>query len=425
MMLYKKELGRVLKSWIFILTVIGIVAFVWSQDVFNPSPIMEPKPGMEYGSKASKDPEKIMPEAAQALFGEYSANQYTTYPSGFIKHVRLNQADEGKMAGIMARLAGGAVPEVTGATQSEGFAISGDHFSQNADGSFQIVGAETSSAKMASFSLDKDITWEQFQELMDQADVLLGGGSDYATTWLSQRFGRIPITYEEALEDYELTVSRDQYTGAYARLFCDYEGIILALLSAFPAVFLFSKDRKAIAPMLYTRKVPSAKLIAARYLALVTAIMVPVLLMGGVLTVMHGNEYGFGLIDPLAYLKYSLFWLLPTVLASVAMGVFVTVLTGTPLGIAVQLAWWFKDMMGFDSSYSFFGTTLFKLVPRHNGVGQTGAYLEYLPGLVQNRIAMALAALLLVGLSALVFNLKRKGDIYAPTIRGFKNQLEV
>ena len=39
--------------------------------------------------------------------------------------------------------------------------------------------------------------------------------------------------YEEALKQFESAKNQDNVTGGYARLFCDYMGIVLALFSVF------------------------------------------------------------------------------------------------------------------------------------------------------------------------------------------------
>ncbi len=434
MTVYKKELARVLKSLVFLLTAFGIVVFIYSQGVFPPSgSIAKPEPGMQnYGMKASSDPKLIMPEAADSLFREYSANEYTTYPHGFIKNVRLGQSDKEKMSGIIAQLSidtpseakeSGGIPP----SDCDSVSIAGDHLQQNADGSFQIMMPDdvAAPAGLTGFVFNANITWERFYGLMQQADELLGGGSDYSETWISHRFGHIAVTYEEALADYKLAITSDRYSGAHARLFSDYAGIILALLPVFPAAFLCLKDRRSIAPMLYTRRVSSSRLIISRYLALVTATMLPIFLMGAVLTIIHGAEYGFSNIDLFAYVKYMLLWLLPTAMASTAIGFFFTTLTGTPIAVAVQLVWWFVDTMGGSSAYSFFGTRLLQLIPRHNALGETGAYLDYLPNLIQNRICIALIAIALVALTVAIFSMKRRGFLHAPVHKHRKMQSEI
>lgn len=431
MTLYRKELWRVLKSLVFLLAVAGMALFTYTQGVFPPeSVIAKPEPGaVSYGTKASDDPALIMPEAAESLFAQYSVNQYITYPNGFLKYVRLSEADRKRMEKIIAGLSVDAVKD--SAQESDDAPVIGDHFLQieggslqpDDNGSFRIITPEGEIP--TGFALNADMTWERFSELMTQADDLLGGGSDFSETWISHRFGQIPVTYEEALADYELILSYDQLTGAHARLFSDYMGILLGLLPVFPAVFLCLRDRKNIAPMLYTRRVSSVGFILARYLALVTAVMLPVWILCAVLTSIHGLDYGFGKIDMFAYFKYAFFWILPTAMTSTAVGLFFTTLTGTPVAVAVQLLWWFVDMTSSNGAYSFLGVRPLQLIPRHNALGESQAYMDYLPDLIQNRIWIALIALVMVTLTVFVFSAKRRGLAHVNVFRRSKIQSEV
>lgn len=475
---YRKELWRIIKSLIFLFMAAGLVLFAYSQNLIPPdTDLRKPAPNGYYGLKASNDPALIMPEAAESLFTQYTANKYITYPNGFYKAVKLNQADRRKMAGIIAELSMNENSEISQAdgntgtsqaidsngslqtgdntgisqstdsessqaagknltlqvygndaalqvsggkteTASDGIQINGESLQANEDGNFQIIVPERKeAAEHSDFQLNPHITWDRFKALMIRADQLLGGGSDFSESWLAHRFGRIPVTYEEALADYELILSQDKVTGSYARLFSDYMGIMLGLLPVFPAVFICLSDRRKIAPMLYTRRISSARFILMRFFALVTAAMKPVLLMGAVLTGILGRDFGLANIDVFAYLKYTFFWLLPTAMAAIAVGLFFTTLSSTPIAIAVQLVWWFIDMRGGMGSYSFFGARPLQLMPRHNDLGKVEAYKNYLPSLIQNRILIVFIAFVLLAGSIYVFSARRRGWLYVP---GFK-----
>lgn len=430
---YRKELGRILKSVIFILMAGGIVLFAYSQGVFTPdSAVAKPEPGGYYGMKPSNDPALIMPEAAESLFVQFYVNKYITYPNGFYKAVSLNKADQKKIAAIIAELAVNDLPDssqssdINIATDSNGVQISGESLKNSGDGKIKIITPDKEAEKaLSGFQFNTGITWEHFKELMKQADDLLGGGSDFSETWMPYRFGQIPVTYEEAQKDYDLIISRDKVTGSYARLFCDYMGIMLALLPVFPAVFLCMGDRKNISPMLYTRRVSSGRFILARFFALATATMLPVLLMCTVLTCVHASDYGLKNIDVFAYFKYAFFWLLPTAAAAISVGLFFTTLTGTPAAIAIQLIWWFIDMMGGNGMYSFFGVRPFQLIPRHNALGNVEAYLDYLPDLIQNRIRIVLISVLLIIGTIYVFGAKRRGLLHVTMFKRGKIQPEI
>ena len=429
---YRIELARILKSAVYLFMTAAIVLFACTQGIIPPgSALRKPEPNGFYGMKPSSDPSLIMPEAAEALFRQYSENKYVTYPNGFYKVVRLNQAERKKMAEIIAELS----TETSGILQKSGknagagnneIRISGENLQINDDGSFRIIMPDKETpAEPAEIQFNPEITWERFKDLMAEADKLLGGGSDFSETWMSHRFGRIPVTYEEALKDYELAVSCDKVTGSYARLFSDYMGIILGLLPVFPAVFLCMCDRKNISPVLYTRCISSARFILARFLALATATIMPILLAGAVLTCIHAADYGLKNIDVFAYFRYAFFWILPTAMAAISVGLFFTTLTDTPAAIAIQLIWWFTDLLGGNKLYSYFGVRPLQLIPRHNGLGNVEAYISYLPDLVQNRIRILLLTVLLVIGTIYVFSAKRRGFLYVPVFKRSKIQSAV
>jgi len=424
---YRIELGRILKSTVYLLMVVGIVWFAYTQDIIKPdSTVKKPEPNGFYGMKPSNDPSLIMPEAAESLFNQYSENKYITYPNGFYKVVRINQEKRKKMAEIIAELSLNKMTENRQKssknvdTGNDGIKISGGNLKLNENGKFQIIIPDMEDREVpedpADFKFNPEITWERFIDLMAQADKLLGGGSDFSEKWMAHRFGQIPVTYEEALEDYELIFTHDKVTGAYARLFSDYMGIILGLLPVFPAVYLCMCDKRNISSILYTRRISSGRFILARFSALATATMLPILLLGVVLTFMHAADYGLDKIDVFAYFKYTFFWMFPTAIAAISVGLFFATLTNTPVAIAIQLIWWFTDLLGGSGIYSFFGVRPLQLIPRHNGLGKVKVYMDYLPGLVQNRIQIMLIAIFLLVGTIYVFSAKRRGTLYVPIL---------
>ena len=263
------------------------------------------------------------------------------------------------------------------------------------------------------FAVRDDLEYSRFRELMKQADDLLGGGSKYAPDSLSQ-YGTVPLTYEEAKERYELALNSDQITGGYARLFSDYAGaMVLSVLPVFLAVILCMKDQRAkMEALIYTKKMSGVKLTLIRYAALVIAAMLPVVILSYLSNMVVWGSYSGMRLDYLAPLKYDLGWLMPSVMISTAIGMFLTELTDTPIAVAVQGLWWMFDInLGIKTVHS--GYSLFRLAPRHN-VGakawfKTQDYLDYFQNLMQNRFLMAGISLLLVIFTILIYEAKRKG----------------
>ena len=389
-MLLLQEIKKIVKSIPYLIFIAAVVIGLFSQGVFRfqDDLLEEPQPGGSYGFKQEEIAEQIMPAALRDLLTEFSNNNYTTYPIGFIKHVKLSEGT---------------------------FQIGGDGMQQDGNGGFTIGSDENqqNSSEKITFAVRDDMDYSRFKELMGQADDLLGGGSNYAVDSLIG-YGTVPLTYEEAKERYDLAVSSDQVTGGYARLFSDYAGVmVLSILPVFLAVILSMKDQRAkMEALIYTKKTSAAKLTFIRYLAIVIAAMAPVIILSYLSNMMVWSSYYGMQLDYLAPLKYDFGWLLPSVMISTAIGMFLTELTGTPIAVAVQGLWWMFDVnLGIKNIPS--GYALFRLAPRHNvgadSLFRTQDYLDHFGSLVQNRLLMAGIALALILLTILIYEAKRKG----------------
>ena len=378
-MLLWKEIKKTVLSITFAVFIIFLLAFAISQEVLNFSNeiITVPQQGEDYGTQQKEEPELIMPAAFSSLYKEFTANEYIAYPIGFYKNVKLNDTDQEKMAEIISTLSGVPVDDLL----------------------------NKSNIKV---NLSADISYKKFKECMKQADNLIGGGSNYSENSLLN-FNCVKITYEEAVESYNLIASTDKFTGAYARLFCDYIGIILSILPVFIAVAVCLKDRRAkMNDLIYARKISSFKLILSRYFAIIIAVMLPTVILAYISNSTIWGQYSGMNLDYFAPLKYAIGWLMPSAMIAVAIGIFFTELTETPIAIAIQGLWWFIDL---NAGVSRMGGvhTLFELTPRHNVLGNTQIFLDEFNTLVANRLVMSGAALLFVIATVIIYEQKRRG----------------
>jgi len=409
-MLFGKELKKALFSIPCLLLLAVTFLFYCTQlgdslDAFKR--ITPPPPGQEsYGIMPSDDPALIMPVALSDLYGNFVFNSYSTYPWGFIRHVKLGSEDVEKMAGILGELSGNTTEEMLARVGTDAYR----------DGEITMVMGENGElthsvpqpSEENSVSPAGGLTYERFAELMGEADSLLGGGSSYAPERLSG-FGKRDKTYEEALAEYEASKEIDRFTGAHARLFADYMTIFAAWLPAFLMVSECLRDRRAKArEIIWARKISSLKLTACRYFPVVLLSMAPVLVLAGIDTVRAAGLYAGETIDLLAYFKYALGWILPTVLFSAAAGMFFTELTDTPIGLLLILAAWVIDlnrgMLQMDGGYGGF-----LLIPRHNSLIGAQTFAGNFSALLANRLFYTALALALAAASALILEQKRKG----------------
>ncbi|MCI8589928.1 MAG: hypothetical protein HFE77_04375 [Clostridiales bacterium] len=426
MMLFIQECKKIVGAIPYWLFVAAMLLALFSQGVFHfvGEPLQEPEPGGHYGTKQEENPAIIMPAAFSRLWSEFCANDYTTYPIGIVKHIKLSSNKQDKMAEIFSELTGISKDEVLQRRQETAvashdsgdaaFQIGENSMQQQEDGSFTIASEKSENrTSKENLTIRDDMNYVDFRRLMQQADDLLGGGSDYAAKNLIS-YGTVPLTYEEAKERYELAVNKDHITSGYARLFADYAGVmVLSILPVFLAVVLCMKDRRSkMQALIYTKRASSAKIILIRYLALLATVMLPVIMFSYLSNIPIWSAYKGITLDYLAPLTYAFDWLLPSVMISTAVGMFLTELTGTPAAVAVQSLWWLLDTnMGIQSVQAGYG--LFRLAPRHNAGAKsyfrTQDYLDHWENLIQNRLLLVGLSLLLIVCTILIYEKKRKG----------------
>jgi ABC-type transport system involved in multi-copper enzyme maturation permease subunit len=390
--LFLKECKHMLKCSTYSVVIICMALFFFSQ--WGELKIVDkPEPNQEYyGVKFSEDEKVVMQQAASSLALEYVQNNYIAYPVGFYKTVKLNESKQSKM--------GNVVTEVTGLTEEE--------LIETVD---IYLSGVTAYADPLSISVAQELTYERFEELMKQADKLIGGGSTYSETFLLTK-AMIEMTYEDALEEYYDVIDKEQLSGAYARLFSDYLGLVLAILPVFIAVTRGLRDRRARASeIIYSRRVSSFTIVISRYLAMLLMMLIPVMLLSLVPAIeclYYGMSQGIS-IDYFAYVKYIFGWLLPTIMISLSVGVFLTELMDSAIAIVVQGFWWFISLfLGVTKMMGGYG---WNLMPRHNTLGNYETFQENFDILVANRITYAFAAILLALATIFVYEMRRKGKL--------------
>ena len=446
MKLYLKECKKITASIIFYLF-IAILIFSWFQnfrgvtqteinwangieptDIGFERPLLS-KPSKKddyFGSKVSEDnPEAIMTGVTRALLSEYEANSYATYPLGYYKAITLSGDEQKQVLGILC--------EITGLTEEElknlpddyfpavtGTIISFDAMNVDKDGNLNMEmgsGTDTKSEDNKYAHFVSQVTYEHFKELMRKMEAIIGEkGSQYSPEMMITYFGMSEMTYEEALEEYNQTINQDKVTDGFARLFCDYMGLALGLYPVFLVVIIWMKDRMSNATeLIYSRNISSTKLLLSRYLAGITMVFIPVLLLSLeslVPLISFGAKNGIQ-IDCFAYIKYIVWWLLPEVMVVCAIGMFFTLLTDSPIAIVLQFLWWMVDKGATGLSGD---TKLTTLMIRHNTLRGYETIQEDLQIIWMNRLLMAGIGILFVVLSIWVLTSKRKGKINAANV---------
>lgn len=419
--LFRKECVQYLKSITYYIFVSCVVLdFLTQMGTFET--VDKPEPGQEdYGYTRTENKDVIMEEALAGLIDEYERGEYTTYPIGFYKKVVLDEDEQKQVEECILQITGLSAGELEKALDDRNAEVQAiiDQYGEDGipvmENEFPDVG----------LTVKEGYSYDEFLKEMKAVDELLGGGSDYSEENL--RYAEEPKTYEQALEEYDSFIKEDKVTSAYARLFCDYMGIMLAILPIFLAVTRALKDRKAqTEQVIYMRRVSSFTVVASRYAAAAFMVVIPVLLLS-CYTLTQTVYYAQSIhveYDVLAFVKYIGFWLLPTILVSLSVGFFLTELTDSAVAVLVQGAWWFVSI--FLNTGNLVGAVGWNLIPRFNRIGGYDIYEQMREQLMRNRFFYTGMALALLLLTVWIYSKKRKGEFVSvgTMLRNRKSKLE-
>lgn len=405
MSLFFKECKKVIFSVTFFLYVIVVFAMYFNQYGGDNEPLPQPREGMnDYGTIAKEVPEILMPKAIEGLVGEYLSGSFTAYPIGFYKNVKLSEKKSRELCDIIYELSGITKEQLD---SFEDYAEGGNYTAvPDGSGGFTMLLTEP---VLPEINIPESLTYERFRELMRQADRIIGGGSKYSDDYIVGNFSRLPKTYEDALDEYNAAINEEKISPAYARLFCDYSCIDLAIMPVFVAAALAGFDKKSrMEQLIYSRKISSARLVLTRFAALIFVMLIPV-----IFTVIHAQislcqMYNGYEIDMLAFGKYSAMWLLPSLLVTAAVGMLLTEIFSPLIAIFVQGALWFGSL--FASSGELTGQiTSFVFVPRHNSLYKADLFAETFRQFTFNRIFYTVLAFVLLAVTVTVYEIKRRG----------------
>ena len=441
-MLFIKELKKICFSIVYILF-IGLLLLSWHENFYGVtskeiqasngaeasitsqitggSILAKPEQGADnYGLIKKEVPDKIMCGGTDMLIIEYLNNSYATYPFNYYKEVILSTEEQKEILSI--------IEETTGLSEEQIKNLPDDYFpsvngniihmggdaAQNQDGSFSFS-TENSDTLQEEEDYTKhfvaQVSYERFKELMSQAEEIIGDGSYYPMDMLLEYYGQAEMTYDEAINEYNKTIYDDKVSIAFARLFCDYMTRVLGLYPIFIVVVFWLKDRRnKMNELINSKQIETVKLITVRTLAILTAVILPVIILSfeSLIPLMeYSAETGIA-IDAFAFIKYILWWLLPTVIVVTGLGTFLTILTTTPIAILVQFIWWFIDsaITGLSGD-----TRLYTLMIRHNSLNGAELIQRDFNIIWLNRGLMMFVSIVLIYLSIVIYNKKRGGKL--------------
>lgn len=417
-MLFMKECKKVLFSLTFLVYFLTVLAMYFTQfHSDGREALAMPVPGYgDYGMMAKEIPEILMPAAVDSLVSEYLSGSFTAYPYGFIKYVKLTEKKKTQIAEIISEVSGITMQELD---SFEGFEQGGYIMDENG----ALLYREP---VLPEINIPADLTYERFRELMREADQIIGGGSKYSDEFIVGDFSLVPKTYEDALAEYEQFLNEDKITRAYARLYCDYLGIDVAILPVFVAAALANLDKKSrMEQLAYSRQISSVKLIFTRFIALVAVMMIPLILTTVIANNLVNSLYPDYAVDRFAIYRYAALWLIPNIMTASAVGMLVTELSSGLLAIFIQGAWWFTSITASVGGLTG-GIGKFTLVMRHNSLMGHDVFYAQWENIVFNRIFFTAISFVGIALTAFIYEQKRRGVInglpFQINLQNFKRQ---
>lgn len=429
-MLFIKELKKICFSVVYILFVC-FVLFSWHNNFYGitnkeiqsaktpdtsitnqlsgGSILAKPKENAKsYGTKSKEVPEKIMCGGTDCLIIEYLKNSYATYPFTYYKEVILSEKEQDEILNIISEITGLNEKQIRNLPDGYFPTVNGNiiHYGDNAS-----QGENESSSDDYTKHFISQVSYERFQELMEKAENVIGKGSNYSMENLLQYYGLSEMNYEEAMDEYNKTIYDDKVSDAFARLFCDYMTRVIGLYPVFVAVIFWLKDkRNRMNELIDCKQMKTTKLVLVRYSAILTAVILPVIILSFeslIPLIRYSADTGIA-IDIFAFFKYITWWLIPTAMIVTSLGMFLTILTGTPFAILIQFVWWFVDSSVTGLSGD---TSIFTLMLRHNMLQGSEIISRDFALICLNRGLFVFFSVILAGLSCMVYHKKRGGKL--------------
>lgn len=397
--LFLKECKQVLKSLTYLIYVVVFVLFITSQmsSESTVEGLQAPVPGQPYyGIVVTKDETLIMEGTLANLVRDVYSNSWATYPLGFYKGVTLNDREKEQVEAILERCTGKSfevlLEEMIG------------HFGEYDENSAEEMDAAYESYKV---SVKEGFTYADFEAAMEEICGLVGKGSMYEKSKYENSI-RVPMTYELAKEEFDALCEKDRVTRAYMRLFCDYAGIVLAILPIFVGVSRALRDKRAKAQqVMFSKPASGARIIVSRYLANLVMLCIPIFVTSFLLQqpfCYKAQTLGVR-GDGMAFLTVPGVWLLPEIMIVLALSFLITEFTDTIAAIFVQVAWAVGSLFGADV---LVGDFRMRLVARWNTLGQAVLFSSLEKEFLQNRGYYFLLSVVCVILTVIVYERKRR-----------------
>ncbi len=251
---------------------------------------------------------------------------------------------------------------------------------------------------------DIAFTEDVYSDTLEQLQQTFGPKTLYERD-VVDRFVVKVKNYIQNKQDTEDIRKYEKVTGAYARLFSDYMGIAVGFFAIFIAGFALVKDKRYKAmEMIYTKPISSSKYVLSKYLGNVILMLAVILLIALYTTYDFHTQYDQ--IDYFAFFKYTLTWILPTIMMVTSIGYLIQVISGNGIvPIIVTFAYWYYSMPFSSNQYH-----ITRYIIRYNDVSTLAKYQEVASAIMVNRLVITGASIILLIAAMWIFE-KKRGNI--------------
>lgn len=400
--LFFMECRQMLKSLTYYIYVVVFVIFTVGNggSSFWGGKLTLPEQSQEesfYGMVVTDDTVTIMERTLAKLVQNACSNSYATYPAGFYKQVILSEEEGKKVWEIIENCTGRSQAEITEEMEQ--------YF---ADANAGSVMESTMAVNNYKVSPREGMEYEEFKKQMEGVCDIIGKGSDFESI-MFENSTYVLQTYEGAVKEYNDILTIDKVTGAFMRQFCDYGGIVLAILPVFLGVTRSLRDKRAKTEQtIYSKEASSAVIILSRYTANVSMTYLPVALMAFLIQQPFTYMAKSLQIAPdyLTFIKYTGVWLLPEIMMVLALSFLLTEICTNVLPIFLQVFW---GMASISGAKVLMGDFKLRLVARWNPLGLSEKFAACKQELYWNRGFYVLLAIICIVLAIAVYEKKRRG----------------
>lgn len=255
-------------------------------------------------------------------------------------------------------------------------------------------------------------TMEEVYSIAGETDKQLGGNTMYKVGL--RDYGSPIETYDEAVKAQEANlavynekVDAGELLPGAARYFSDYLSLPAGIFPVFLSAFLLLRDRSSrMNELIYSRRISPWVYVGSKFIGqgvMLSLVYLILAVIGGWQTVntlgltgQTGQAIAF-------FLGYTAWWLLPTLWASVAFGMFGSTLFRRGIvPVAVQIVWWFLSVLPLMGSYG-----LRHLFIRFNSPNDYKMYRAWADEIALNRSFYLLLAVLLAAGAAWLWERNR------------------